>query len=286
MRTFLLWSSFLCITLTLPNAVPGQQNVVVAPKSKQESTVSTTTNNYDSDILKGFQDIPLIPNGKEKTPIKIGAPGADPTILFTGPTTKILGRVAIIKCAAIGDDLKIDCSPKNDYWMLVKFFDNTVGIIMDADKAATYTFVGAVNGNGKTAIASYVLTVTDPNPVIPPAPIIPVPIIPVDPIVKKVQDAFATDLASGTAKPEHKAELLAAYQQGLKTFLPTAKTNADLAGQQKTLNEKMIGSGTCPTVRAVIAAETLAVLGKDGTTPINVPVATTLWNKFILALSN
>jgi hypothetical protein len=223
-------------------------------------------------VVKDLPKIQQVPKG---TAVPLDK-ATDPSIVFNGPSTKALGRMAIIKVTFTGDDLKFDCNPKNDYWMLVKFFDDSVGIIFDAEKSGTFVFVAAVNGNGKTAVATYSIIITgDPlTPVIPPAP--------TDTLVQKLQQAYNTE--TGVGKSDHRISLVKAYQQGSTDFIPAAKTNADLAGMQKQLNEKLIGVGTLPQVRAVIAAETIATLGSSATATLDRTKATNLWNRIADAL--
>jgi hypothetical protein len=213
-------------------------------------------------------------------------PKVDPSIAFSGPTDKPAGRMAIIKVKFTGDDLKLDCTPRNEYWTLVRFFDDSVGVIFDADKEGVYTFVAAANGNGKTAIGMHSITIGTAPPVPPgpgpgpgPGP------APLDNFTKALQAAYAADLAAGVAKSDMRPKLAAAYAQGIIDFIPVSKTNLDLVVMQKKLNEQQIGVGTMPQVRALIAQESLAVLGKEATTALDKAKATQLWQNIANGLN-
>jgi hypothetical protein len=212
----------------------------------------------------------------------------DPKITITGPKQRAAQRSAIIKIVYIGDDLKISSNAPMDQYNLVKFFgDNSVAILFDPEKEGVYYFAAAVNSNKKSAVAIHVITIGTPAPApVPPGPVPPGPVpLPLDSWSQKLQDGFRIDVAAGVGKVEHRAALIAAYKQGVKDFIPTSKTNDELFKKQKTLNETLIGVGTCPNVRQIIADEAVAQMGKVGSTPLDTAKATLLWNKIVDSLN-
>lgn len=83
-----------------------------------------------------------------------------------GPQTGSPNNIVIIKIQNQKiNDLKVDCSPKNDSYKLVKFLEsNELGILFLPKDPGVYTFAIADNEGGKTSLYLHTITITGPGP--------------------------------------------------------------------------------------------------------------------------
>jgi hypothetical protein len=208
-----------------------------------------------------------------------------PVLDVVGPKLKPDIRDVMLKIKFTGKDLKVTSNAPKDEYFLVKFFESTeydVGLLFQPTKEGTYYFAFACNSNSKTAVALHVVVIGKAVPV-PDFPPDPKPVIPLTEFETRMQQAFKTDIAAGVAKAEHRAAMIAAYKQGLKDFVPVAKTNKELFDKQKTLNETLIGVGTMPNVRQIIAADVSTVIGNNPSAAVDRSKIEPLWQKYITA---
>lgn len=222
--------------------------------------------------------------------------GEPPGVRIEGPTERPAGRSVILKVTTDGADLKLVTTPPINNLLMFKILGSEqIGILFDPDAEGVYTFCAGVNRDNLTAVAIHQVRIGPAPPVVPvpgptpkppdtPLPKPPEPTIPdLDPaFTSKLQNAYTLDLAGG-GKIDFKRGLAAGYRQGLKDFM-NSKTNNELMGKQKMLNESLIGVDTMRNMRQVIGAEATAVLGSNSLAPLDKPKAEALWNKFISSL--
>lgn len=111
---------------------------------------------------------------------------------IVGPTKEEAGNLVVITLTEFkGEDVVIDCFPKNTYWTTNKNLKGEPQVSFATNKQDVYTFVFATNKDKVTYMQTHSITVGNPAPrPAPPGPgPSPVP-TPDDPLVKRFDGAY------------------------------------------------------------------------------------------------
>lgn len=184
-------------------------------------------------------------------------------VVFKGPTEGKPNKMVTVTLDQVnGDDLKLHgfvngkLADANEY-LLFRNEDNQRIIFLLTEKEAVFTFVAAVNKDGKTFLTNHTLTIGTPKP----GPVIPGPVTPIDPLKPLT---FAEKLKAEYSKsPDAPAlsKLVTIYETvsagNYKSFDDMQKV------QDATITKFLPDESVLKTTRALIAEYLQEKLGDD-----------------------